>query len=213
MRDQSNEWTDSARFFLNWPQHDGVGGVIDAGVWAQLEDPESRIVSHRMWALSVNLDRTCASFGVAGRRDDGRLHVERYLIDPAPSAKDIGWVIDKAVELYAASRIPLRIHKIAPEGSFIIPLRERGVEVVEVSSADVAHATGQFIDACNAGALRHLGQASMDVALRGAVLRTSTDGAALWNQRNSQAEITALMACTVASRRRAGVAGVRRRLL
>jgi expansin (peptidoglycan-binding protein) len=35
--------------------------------------------------------------------------------------------------------------------------------------------------------------------LRGAVLRTSTDGAALWSQRSSQVEITALMACTVAA--------------
>ena len=94
--------------------------------------------------------------------------------------------------------IPLRIHKSGPEGSFIAPLRERGVEVVEVSSADVSQATGQLIDAVNAGALRHLGQPSLDIAVKGTVLRTGTDGAAIWSQRNSQTEITALMACTVA---------------
>jgi phage terminase large subunit-like protein len=54
------------------------------------------------------------------------------------------------------------------------------------------------IDAVNAGTLRHLGQASLDIAIRGAVLRTGTDGAVVWSQRNSQTEITALMACTVA---------------
>ncbi len=73
------------------------------------------------------------------------------------------------------------------------------MEITEISSAEVAAATGQVIDACNAGQLRHLGQASLDIALKGAVLRTSTDGAALWSQRNSQVEITPLMACTVAA--------------
>lgn len=206
IRDQSNEWTDSARYFFNWPQRDAAGGVIDAGVWAQLADPDSLIASHRTWALAVNPSREWASFGVAGRRADGKLHVERYVLDPPPDwtstglvRKGTAWVVDEAARLYAASRIPLRIHKSGPEGSFIAPLRERGVEVVEVSSAEVAAATGQFIDAANGGQLRHLGQASLDLALKGAVLRTSTDGAALWSQRNSQVEITPLMACTVAA--------------
>lgn len=202
IRDQSNEWTDSARFFFNWPQHDAAGGVIDAVVWSQLADDKSLIVSHRSWALAVNPSREWASFGIAGRREDGKLHVERYKVeaDLEERRKGTGWVVDEAVKMYEKSRLPLRVHKgLAPESSFIAPLRERGVEVVEVSSAEVAASTGQFIDACNAGALRHLGQASLDIALKGAVLRTSTDGAALWSQRNSQVEITALMACTVAA--------------
>jgi hypothetical protein len=46
--------------------------------------------------------------------------------------------------------------------------------------------------------LVHLGQPSLDKALRGAVLRLSTDGASVWSQRSSQVEITPLVACTVA---------------
>lgn len=167
--------------------------VIDPMLWASLNDAGSRIVSHRTWALAVSPDRRWATFGVAGRRSDGLLHIE-WLERRAGTS----WVVDVAAKLYSASRLPLRIHKSGPEGSFIGPLRERGVEVEEVSSADVAAATGQLIDACNASALRHIGQASLDVAVVGAVLRMSTDGAALWSQRNSQTEITPLMACTVA---------------
>lgn len=200
IRDQSNEWTDSARYFFNWPQHDAAGGVIDAVVWAMLEDEHSRIVSHKQWGIAASPNREWASVGLAGRREDGRLHVERYVFEPDEvPKKGTGWLVDMAVKLYQATHIPVRIHKSGPEGSFIAPLRERGVEVVEVSSAEVAASTGQFIDACNAGGLRHLGQASLDIALKGAVLRTSTDGAALWSQRNSSVEITALMACTVAA--------------
>lgn len=166
---------------------------IPVEVWGHLAESTSSIVTHRSWALAVSPDRQWATFGVAGRRIDDRLHVE-WLERKAGTA----WVVDTGVDLFERSGLPLRIHKSGPEGSFIDPLRERGVEIVEVSSAEVAAATGQLIDACNAGALRHLGQASLDIALKGAVLRMSADGSALWSQRNSSVEITALMACTVA---------------
>ncbi len=92
----------------------------------------------------------------------------------------------------------MRIHKSGPEAAFIAPLRERGVEVIEVTTAEVAQATGQLIDAANAGQLVHLGQPSLDKALRGAVLRLSSDGASVWSQRSSSVEITPLVAVTVA---------------
>jgi phage terminase large subunit-like protein len=167
--------------------------VIDAATWDALAE-KSTIASHRCWALSVSPDRRWSTFGIAGRREDGRLHVE-WLERRAGT----DWVLDYAVDVFGRQRIPLRVHKSGPESSFIAPLKERGVDVVEVSSAEVAQATGQFIDAANGGGLRHLGQAALTTALRGAVLRTSTDGAALWSQRSSQVEITALMACTVAA--------------
>jgi hypothetical protein len=176
------------------PEPAGVGSVIGSETWDALRDYRSEIASHRAWSLSVSLDRRWTSFATSGRRADGLLHV-----DTTKRAAGTEWVVDFAAEVYAGSHLPLRIHKTAPEASFIAPLRERGVEVIEVSSADVAQATGQFIDACNAGELRHLGQPALDIALKGAVLRTSTDGAALWSQRNSQVEITPLMACTIAT--------------
>ena len=176
---------------------DSDEAVIDPLLWASLVDGSSRIDTARQWSMSVSPDRMAASFGVAGRRHDGLTHVERYKL-PGVERRGTSWVLDAAEALYSKSGIPLRIHKSGPEGSFIDQLRERGVEVVEVSSTEVAAATGQFIDAANAGTLRHLGQGSLDVAVKGVVLRTGVDGAALWSQRNSQVEITALMACTVA---------------
>lgn len=171
----------------------GFNSVIPEYVWQNLLEAGSRIVSNRAWSLSVSPDRKWATFGVAGRREDGRLHVE--FLERRPNT---AWVVDQAVEWYGKTKLPLRVHKSGPEGALITVLRERGVEVVEVSSAEVAAATGQFIDAANGGGLRHIGQGPLDVALRGAVLRTSTDGAVIWSQRSSQVEITPLMACTVA---------------
>lgn len=176
------------------PEPSSTGAVIGSDVWDALKDADSVVASHRMWSVSVSPDRQWTSFASAGRRADGRLHV-----DTTKRAPGTSWAVDFAVEVFTGSRLPLRVHKSGPESSFVGLLRERGVEVVEVSSAEVAAATGQFVDFANADRLRHLGQASLGIALKGAVLRTSVDGAALWSQRNSSVEITALMACTVAA--------------
>jgi len=93
--------------------------------------------------------------------------------------------------------MPVRIDKSGPAASFIAPLRERGVEVVEVSTAEHAQACGQFIDAAQNGGLRHLGQLSLGNAVKAAVLRPSGD-TELWARRSSRSDITPLVACTLA---------------
>lgn len=170
--------------------------VIAADVWNACLDKSSTIASHDQWALAVSPERDWASIGIAGRNAAGKLHVERLkLVTPAGTS----WVVAKCVEIWQAKKVPIRIHKSGPESAFIVPLRERGVEVVEVSSAEFAQATGQLIDAANARDLAHIGQASLDKSLRGAALRIGGDGASMWSQRNSSVEITPLVAVTVAA--------------
>lgn len=167
--------------------------VIPVEQWTAAKDTASTIASAHQWALAISPDREWASLGVAGRRADGRLHVE-WMEHRAGTA----WIAKRVVEGWNAKRVPLRVHKGGPEAAFIAPLRELGVDVVEVSSQEVAQATGQLIDGVANGELVHLGQASLDKSVRGAVLRMSTDGAAMWSQRQSHVEITPLQAVTVA---------------
>ena len=161
--------------------------------WPELANGDSVIVESQQWALSVSPDRLWASIGKAGRTSEGKLHVE-WMDHRAGT----GWIVDRVVEYWASRAIPIRVHKSGPEAAFIAPLRERGVEVVEVSSADVAQATGQLLDAAANGQLVHLGQPSLTKAVHGAVLSMSSDGASVLSQRKSSVEITPLLACTVA---------------
>ena len=157
----------------------------------------STIASDRCWALAVSPVENgpqWASLGVAGKTADGRLHVEWM-----EHRKGTAWIVAKVVELQAKQPIPLRIHSQGPEGALIAPLQAAGVDVLEVSSADVERATGQVIAAADSGDLVHLGQPSLDKAVRGAVLRTGANGAAQWSQRTSSVEITPLKAVTVAA--------------
>jgi hypothetical protein len=169
-----------------------VESAVPLTTWATLADEDSCLEGHRHFALDVSPDRRGASYGVAGRRHDGLLHVETVHREPGTA-----WVLDRGVELFERWRTPIRIDKGGPAASFIALLRERGVEVVEVSTAEHAQACGQFIDAAANGGLRHLGQMSLDSALRGAVLRATGDSV-LWGRRSSKVDITPLVAVTLA---------------
>ena len=166
--------------------------VVVVANWDALADRQSKIESHHCIALDVSPDRQWASFGAAGRRGDGRLHVEAWETRPGTA-----WVLDVAVGSWNLLHLPVRIQTGSPAGSFIAPLRERGVEVVEMSPMDHAQAVGQFLDACANDQLRHLGATSLNTAVSGATVRHSGD-ADVWGRRGSRTNITPLVAVTLA---------------
>jgi len=174
------------------PPVNAVGSIIPIEQWDALADETHPIVSGETFALDVSPDRQRASFAVAGRCADGRLQVE--VIDARPGAS---WVVDRAVRLYQDHRKPIRIEKGSPAGSFGALFLEAGVQVDEVSAADHARATGQFIDAVGGGTLRHRGDAALRAAIIGATLRHTGD-ADLWSRRSSKVDVTPLVACTLA---------------
>ena len=162
--------------------------------WRALEDADSSVVSADSWALAVSPDRSFSAIGVAGRDRRGNLHVEVWRSD-----KGTEWVIETISAKYRKKRIPIRIHQAGPESSFVMPLREAGVEVVEISTGDLARATGQLLDAAANSSLSHLGQRELDQAVAGGVLRSTPEGAAIWARRITSAEISPLVAVTVAA--------------
>lgn len=174
------------------PDEFGAEHPIDLEVWKALANPDSVPVSHKTWALAVAPDRKWSAIGKAGRNSEGRLHVE-WMHHRAGT----GWIVDTVAAEFENTQTPIRVLVGGAEGAFIDPLRERGVKVDEVSGPESARATGQLIDAANNGALVHLGQPSLDKALRGADVHTSPEGAMKW--RPTDVEITPLIAVTIAA--------------
>lgn len=171
-----DRWTADAR-------DDGTGG---------LADPSSRIAERHCFALEVAHDRSWSAFGVAGLRADGRVHVE-----VVKNQQGTGWVVAAASELFGQYRVPIRIQSGSPAASFVDVLRERGVEVVEVSPGDHAEAVGRFLDAVRHDGLRHIRQGSLFGALKAAVLGSHGD-ASVWARRRSDGDISPLVAVTLA---------------
>lgn len=186
-----------------WDSEPGdVSGSIMPN-WADLLDktaPPTPIASHHRLALDVSPDRRFAAFGAAGRRADGLLQVE--LVHHQPGTD---WVLDVAVRSWRLLKLPVRIQTGSPAASFIEPLREAGVKVVEVSPAEHAQAVGQLLDAAAADQLRHpahpetgSGSVALTSAVNGAALRESGD-VVLWGRRTSKVDITSLVAVTLAA--------------
>lgn len=167
--------------------------VVPLDVWMGLVDDAKDVIgSHRCFALDASPDMQFACFAAAGRRRDGRVQVEAF--DHRPKT---GWVVERARELWARWHVPVRIERGGPAGAFIEPLQAAGVQVVEVSAVQHAQAVGQFLDLTGNDGLRHPGGTLVSSALMSAVLRPSGD-AHVWGRRSSRADITPLVAVTLA---------------
>jgi hypothetical protein len=174
------------------PEPGDESGVVDLYTWTGLADEASQIAERHCFALDVAADRSWSAFGVAGRRVDGRYHVE-----VVETAKGTGWVVDAARALWEARGGPIRVQKGSPAASFTDELRGAGVEVLEVTVGEFGEACGRFLDAVENDGLRHIRQGSLFGALKGAVLRSSGD-ASVWARRTSKADISPLVAVTLA---------------
>ena len=167
--------------------------IIEPDVWAALKEERSRFDGRMSFAVDITPDRRMAAIAVAGLRDDGFVHVE--VVDHRPGTS---WVGDRLVELAERwGRQPVTIDPGSPAGSLVVTVRERGIDVREVSARQVVQATGQFYDLVQSGGLRHIGQAPLTAALDGATRRPLGESWT-WNRRAQSVDICPLMAATLA---------------
>jgi phage terminase large subunit-like protein len=167
--------------------------IIEVDIWRQLEDERSTIDGRMSWAIDITPDRRMASIAVAGRRSDGLIHVE--VVEHRPGTS---WIPERLRELLARwGPSPVTIDPGSPAGSLVVTVRERGIEVREISARQVVQSTGQFYDLVHSGELRHLGQPPLTSAVDGATRRPLGESWT-WNRRAVSVDICPLMAATLA---------------
>lgn len=177
----------------DWPDPEGVHAVIPADVWRACLDEDSQPLDPVVMAFDVTPDRSYASIGIAGKRADGKDHIEVIKRD-----KGTGWVVDYLVSRVAKHKpSKLICDGKGPAGSLIDPLVREGVEVQPVTATEYAQGCGRFFDAADQGRLRHLGTPELSAAIRGAVKRTLADAWA-WDRKSSGVDISPLVAVTLA---------------
>lgn len=166
-----------------------------AQAWERLTDAESSVMDPISIAVEVNGARSIGAIGVAGAREDGLVHVE--VIEHRPGT---GWMVDRVVELVEKWQpCAVVVDEKGAAGSLVEPLRQAGVEVLVPTGRDVATAAGRFFDACqpDTAILRHRGQDALDAAVASSSTRPLGD-AWTWNRRDPSADITPLVAVTLA---------------
>jgi hypothetical protein len=193
MRAEGNE-DEFRRAYLNQWRDKGAGSVIDLGQWAALADPSATIADPAMLALDVAPDRSSASVAAASRRPDGRVYVE-----VAEQFDDVGLVVPWLVERVALWRpAGLVVDPGSAAGSLLGDLGRAGIDPVLLRPRDMAAACGRFFDVVKAGGLRHRGdQPALVSALIGARRRSLSDAWA-WDRKSPGADITPLVASTLA---------------
>lgn len=181
-----------------WPDTtENPGRIISREAWDAVgcRDESKWIVGPKTFAVDLNPDRTWATIGVAGERDDQLWHIA--VVDRRHGAH---WVLDRCLALddeHAGARFVL--DRRGPAANLIDELEEAGLDVLIVDAADYAKACGGFFDAVATGTLRYpVPQPELDAAVADA--RTQPLGDAWkWSRRNStSADITPLVACTLA---------------
>lgn len=122
-------------------------------VWDERCDPGSAIVGAPALAVEFSDDRQQAWIGAAGWRDDGHYHVE--VIEPGGDVPDtvrgVDWTERRVPELVARHHpCAVVIGARRPASSLVVPLRNRGIEVLTPGLGEVAAASGRFFDATGA---------------------------------------------------------------
>ena len=186
----------------------GAKAVIDADVWASLEDITSRPGEEVAFGIDVPPDRRSASISVASERPDGKVHVELVACcafhgDQGGQCAGTAWVAKRAAELDKRWKPKgFLLDPAAPAGSLIVGLTKAKVEPVLVGGREMAQACGLLYDLVMAEdaadrRLRHLGQAELNAAVDGARKRNLADAWA-WHRRDAAVDISPLVSATLA---------------
>lgn len=173
-----------------WPTHT-ASTVISLVSWRECSDSGSVIVGPPVFAVETAQDRSMTAVSVAGRREDGFLHVEvvKY-------GKGTSWALDEALRLTAAWGGSVVVDGISPAASLVPMLKDSGVDVTVTNASDMARACGAFYDSVVEKQLFHLDDPVVKSALISAGKRPLAGG---WGWDRKSGDISPLVAVTLAA--------------
>jgi phage terminase large subunit-like protein len=186
---------DFRRAYLNlWVPKDAPDEqVIDPVLWGDLFDERSKAKAVTAFGFDVQPGNVSAAVGHAGLRADGLMDVE---VVHAESGTD--WCVPFLVARWLKHRVPIVLDPTSPAGAFQAELERRGVKVVTVDTRQYGHACQAFVTEAEARRLRHRGWTSLDTALACAKTRNIGDGGIGWARKTVSADISPLVAVTLA---------------
>ena len=196
------EWVFRTEVLCQWS--DGsLDGPFPPGKWEAGTDPDSHIAPGQrlVFAVDVSWDRSTAHIAVAGRRDDGLLHVE-VIASRVGTEWVAPWLKERAgTEGLAGVAFQT---KGAPVSSLTDDITDTGIPVIPWTGPDLGAGTGAFYDLVRQTekdkpvGLRHLPQPVLDVAAATAAMRPVGDAWA-WDRKKSPTDIAPLVAATCAA--------------
>lgn len=186
--------TDDASFLREalgvWAVDDDA--AIPYSAWMACADPESVALDPVVFGIDVSPDRSRATISVVGKRADGKRHIA--VVD---ARSGVDWVVPRCVELQKHSPAAFALDPAGPVGGLLQPLRDAGIEPVEVMVRPLTQACGQLYDLVMTGDIAHRDEGLLNEAVAGAARRNVGEAWA-WARKDARTDITPLYAATVA---------------
>ncbi|ASW31438.1 terminase large subunit [Mycobacterium phage GuuelaD] len=150
--------------------------------------------------VDVAPDRAWASIALAGKRPDGRSHVEVLVADEGTN-----WIIPTMQRLISSSTPPraVALQAGAQAGAFYAELEQIGYKVHMLTPQEVAAATAKFYDDVVSEKLTHLDDETLVRGLAGATkypIGKIEHGGWGWLRKGTNVDITGIVACSYANR-------------
>lgn len=187
------EWIFRAESLCQWA--DGlVEGPFPAGAWEACRTDVPWDGDTMAVCVDVSWDRSRSHVAMAGRRADGRTHVE-VMASRAGTDWVRGWLFERGYRRVVVQSRGAPASSLLAEFAEAAPDGEPWVEVVDWSGADIGRASGAFYDLVVEHALTHLDQPVLDVAAGIAATRPLGDAWG-WDRKRSPRDVAPLVAVT-----------------
>lgn len=174
----------------------GSQRVISADSWQVLAQPNLVDAGGAVAiAVDVSPDRSTATIASASWASSGVPYVD--VVESRRGEPD--WGVQRFVDI--CSRHDVRavvVDGASAALSLVDPMRQRGLTVTVTSARQMAAAFGGFYDAVMDGRLAHLDQPLLNSALGAARKRKIGDSGFGWSRKDSESDITAVTAATLA---------------
>lgn len=187
------EWVFRTEVLCQWT--DGlVEGPFPAGAWEACRTDVPWDGDTMAVCVDVSWDRSRSHVAMAGRRADGRTHVE-VMASRAGTDWVRGWLFERGYRRVVVQSRGAPASSLLAEFAEAAPDGEPWVEVVDWSGADIGRASGAFYDLVVEHALTHLDQPVLDVAAGIAATRPLGDAWG-WDRKRSPRDVAPLVAVT-----------------
>ncbi len=179
---------------------------MDAEAWQRISDPPrfdergqqvsagSQIAedSHMLIGIDTSWNRSMTYVSVAGYRDDGLIHVEIVRMRAG-----MLWVIPEVQRIAQEQGIThVAVQsRGCPAADFVQPLKDAGLEVVEIFGTTMLNSAGRLRDRVRDELLRHRGQPILDMAVANGIAK-QLSGLDVWDRAGSVVDVAPAVAVT-----------------
>jgi hypothetical protein len=184
-----------ARSYLNITDRTGTTSApIDLDAWHALEvDPPTR----ETIALGVDVSPDQASGAIVAAHHDGRA-VTLEVLDHRPGHDWIPGRVADVFDRYDVDTVAADVAGQSPAAVLARPLEALGVPVRTLTLPDITASAADLLAAVRSGTVRHVPHPALDLAVKGARRRPIGDGSWAWGRRDTDVDVSPLIAATFA---------------